>query len=212
MKMLIEREIAITIKKLYEVEDWETTGTDTQFKIVEQEDEVLIVFCPSNSKADWKINFSFPKLPYREMKTKFYVHGGFLKEWKKINNFFLDTIAEIKKPITIVGWSYGGAMATLCMEDVWFHFPEKRSQMRAITFGSPRVVWIRNFKSIEQRWDGTTRYVNGSDIIPTLPFGFLGFKHVVPETHIGDKKSFLRFFFINLYHHINGYIHSLTEN
>jgi hypothetical protein len=47
------------------IPNWDTIGTDTQYKVLEYPDEVVIIFYPSNSKADWKINFSFPKKPYR---------------------------------------------------------------------------------------------------------------------------------------------------
>lgn len=96
------------------INNWDTIGTDTQYKILDLKDEYIILFYPSNSKADWKINFSFPKRPYRNMPITYFAHGGFLKEWKKINDFFLNEVKDITKPITIVGHSYGGAMATLC--------------------------------------------------------------------------------------------------
>lgn len=97
---------------------WDTIGTDTQYRVLEEHDEVIIIFKESNSKADWRINFNFPKKPYKRMPVPFYVHGGFLKEWKKINDYFLKRVERINKPITIVGWSYGGALATLCYEDI----------------------------------------------------------------------------------------------
>jgi len=52
----------LELAKLFkEIDQWDTIGTDTQYRILEYPDEVVIIFCPSNSKADWKINFSFPK-------------------------------------------------------------------------------------------------------------------------------------------------------
>jgi hypothetical protein len=130
------------------ISNWDTIGTDTQYKILDFPDEVVIIFCPSNSKADWRINFSFPKKPYKRMATPFYVHGGFLKEWKGIHDHFLKFARTCNKPITITGWSYGGAMATLCYEDIWFNQVFKRCKMKLITFGSPRVIGAYNFKGI----------------------------------------------------------------
>ena len=194
-----------------EIEDWDTIGTDTQYKILEYPDEVVIIFCPSNSKADWKINFSFPKKPYKRMPTPFYVHGGFLGEWKKINDYFLKVSKRYNKPLTITGWSYGGAMATLCYEDIWFNNPFKRGQMRLITFGSPRVIGACNFKRIAHRWAGAKLYVNGSDIVTAVPPFLFGFKHIAEPKHIGDKKTLFGYFKPKKYHHIDGYIDSLGD-
>jgi len=203
----------IELAKLFkEIPNWDTIGTDTQYKILEYPDEVIIIFCPSNSKADWKINFSFPKKPYKRMPTPFYVHGGFLEEWKKINDFFLNAAAEFTKPITLTGWSYGGAMATLCYEDFWFNFFHARANMRLITFGAPRVIGAKNFKSIENRFDGAVLYANGSDVVTCVPPVVLGFRHVRKLTRIGDKLGMVGLFKPKKYHHIDGYIENLEGN
>ncbi|ADY13698.1 lipase family protein [Sphaerochaeta globosa] len=193
------------------IDCWSTIGTDTQYRVLEYSDEVVIIFCPSNSKADWKINFSFPKKPYKRMKTPFYVHGGFLKEWKKINDHFLKEAAAYNKPITVCGWSYGGAMATLCYEDIWFKYPQKRYIIRLVTFGSPRVIGAYNFKKIWVRWHGANLYVNGSDIVTEVPPVLFGFRHVAKTKHIGGKKFLIGYFKPKKYHHIDGYIESLGD-
>lgn len=198
------------------ITDWETVGSDTQYKIIEEPDETIIVFAESNSAIDWRTNFKFPKKPYKQMDTTFYVHGGFLKEWKLINDLFIDYIESklnmgfIKK-ITIVGWSYGGAMATLCMEDLWYNFPALRDSTILMTFGSPRVIGAYHYNKVIERWNGTIRYVNGSDIVTCVPFPFMGFRHIKEETHIGKKKNLFRFLFPKKNHEISCYIASLDS-
>lgn len=204
--MRIEKELA---QLFHSLDYWDTIGTDTQYRILEEHDEVIIIFKESNSKADWKINLSFPKRPYKRMPTPFYVHGGFLKEWKKINDYFLKRVERINKPITIVGWSYGGALATLCYEDIWFNNPFQRGSMRLITFGSPRVVGALNFRKVAHRWIGARLYSNGSDLVTSLPPAFFGFRHVTRLRYIGDKKTLLGIFKSGKYHDIAGYIKSL---
>ncbi|WP_319758424.1 hypothetical protein [uncultured Sphaerochaeta sp.] len=194
-----------------QITKWDTIGTDTQYRIIHYPDEVVIVFAPSNSQSDWKINFSFPKKPYKRMPTPFYVHGGFLDEWKKINDDFLKAAANIDKPITVMGWSYGGAMATLCYEDIWFNYFRARNTLRLVTFGSPRVIGAKNFKSIEHRFDRTTLYANGSDIVTCVPPVIFGFRHVRNLTRIGNKLNVIGLFKPKKYHHIDGYITSLRE-
>lgn len=208
----------IELAKLFQsIDDWQTIGTDTQFKIIDEEDETIIVFSPSNSKADWKINFAYPKKPYKRMKVPFYAHGGFLDEWKTINDYFLlfvhkrMTEENAYKPITIVGWSYGGAIATLCHEDFWYNFPYKRNHLRLVTFGSPRVIGSKYFKEVAERWEYAVLYANGSDIVTTLPPAWLGFKHVNEPFHIGKKKAFLGYLHPKKFHHIDAYVSSLEE-
>jgi predicted lipase len=200
------------LAKLFkELDQWGTIGTDTQYKIIHYPDEVVIVFAPSNSQSDWKINFSFPKKPYKRMPTPFYVHGGFLSEWKKINDFFLKAAADFDKPITLTGWSYGGAMATLCYEDIWFNFPQKRKHLKLVTFGSPRVVGFKNFRNISNRFTGATLYANGSDIVTCVPPVLFGFRHITKLTRIGDRFNIFDLFRPKKYHHIVGYVESLEK-
>ena len=61
-------------------------GKDTQYCIVETEDETVILFLGSNSKRDWLTN-DFPKKPKNitRMEVPFTVHRGYLKEWKMID-------------------------------------------------------------------------------------------------------------------------------
>jgi len=196
--------------------DWATAGTDTQYKIIEEDDETIIVFAESNSKMDWKINFNFPKKAYKKEKQSMYVHRGFLKEWKLIRDILLNYvegafyIGSVKK-ITVVGWSYGGAMATLCMEDLFYSFPTLRSSLELITFGSPRLIGCWNFKKVKHVWENTTRYHNGSDIVACVPFLFMGFRHIKKEVHIGKKKCLFRFFNPHKNHDIVCYIDSLNK-
>ena len=139
------------------------------------------------------------------------MHGGFLEEWKKINDHFLKEAAAYNKPITVCGWSYGGAMATLCYEDIWFNQVFKIGLIRLVTFGSPRVIGAYNFKKVRVRWQGATLYANGSDIVTEVPPFFFGFRHVTKTKHIGDKKTLFGYFKPKKYHHIDGYIESLGD-
>jgi predicted lipase len=188
---------------------WETKGDDTQYKILELDNEVIFLFAESNSKEDWRNNFNFPSTAYRSAAIPFRAHRGFLRCWKLINDFFLETAAQIAKPITVVGWSYGGAIATLCMEDLWFTFEDKRESLRLVTFGAPRVIGVQNYDRIKERWKVTTRYTNGTDIVTMLPFPFMGFRHVCDETHIGGSKTLWGMLHPAANHDISCYIASL---
>lgn len=194
---------------------WKTGGEDTQYYIrkTNSTGEVLIMFAPSNSKLDWKNNFSFWKRPYKDMEVKFFCHGGFLKCWKLVRDEVEDEVKKLNpKSITVTGWSYGGAIATLCMEDMWYLFPELRGEhLQCITFGAPRVIGFLNYKKIKERWTNTRLFTNGSDIVTCVPFICMMFRHVTQQIHIGKLRHFIDFFKPQIYHDISNYIESIRK-
>jgi triacylglycerol lipase len=169
---------------------WKTIGDDTQYRIVETDYEFIIVFQGSNSKADWKNNFKFRKKPYKNMPVPYSVHRGFLHVWKLINDYFLNLVREIEKPIVIVGHSYGGAIATLCMEDIWFKFPDKREKLTLVTYGSPRILSWRNHSKIKERWENSYIYENKIDLVSHIPFFLMGYVHVKKKIKLKNENKF----------------------
>lgn len=169
-------------------EEWITIGLDTQYKIKETEGEFVIVFQGSKSITDWKYNFKFRKKPYKNMPVPYYVHRGFLEVWKEINDFFLGLVKEIDKPITVVGHSHGGAIATLCMEDIWFKYPEKREKLKLVTYGAPRILGWRNYSKIKERWKNTENYSISIDLVSHIPFFFMGYLHTKKKIRIKNKS------------------------
>lgn len=163
---------------------WQTIGDNTQYKIVDTPDELVIAFCGSSDKEDWWVNFDFQKKPYRYMKPVFLVHRGFANRWKACHKFFLELSGATDKPITITGHSHGGALALLCLEDIRYNYPMKA--LRCVTFGCPRVVGWWNFRKVRYRWFNTTQYRNGNDLVTHLPFWLMGFWHVTKVMKIGD--------------------------
>lgn len=192
---------------------WITAGDDTQYYLEDYSGlgDYVIVFLGSDSAADWKNNFRFWKVPYKEMKTKFYIHAGFLKCWKLIEDEVIGKLRECNfNSITVTGHSYGGALATLCKEAIWFHFPEKRNVTRLITFGSPRVIGTYNWKKIKERWDNSLLLANGSDMVTKIPFASMFYKHVSAITHIGDLPKLHKYFDFS-YHEVYKYRDTLQK-
>jgi len=189
---------------------WTTRGEDTQFAFIRESDENILIFDSSNSKLDWYNNLQFFKKPYKTMDVTFYVHTGFLKCWNLVKEDIINYVSELEN-ITIVGWSYGGAMATLCTEEIWYQFPHLRDKMHTVTFGAPRVFCRYNLDKIQERFSNMTLYKNGSDIVTCLPLEIMGYKHVKLQTMIGDSPKFLEYFKPYDYHYIDRYIESLEE-
>jgi len=156
---------------------WKIAGIDTQYKIF---NKVLYFQC-SNSLMDWKRNFDFPAIPYKDQPIKWCAHKGFVWAWKLARQEILSDIEN--NPINmIVGYSHGAALAVLAHEDLWFN----NKSIITYTFGGPRVVWMPN-KKILSRWNGLTRIKLNGDIVTNLPPWLLGYKHVGIEMKLGNK-------------------------
>lgn len=199
---------------------WETAGTDTQFFIKKYSNgEVVIAFLGSNSKEDWKANFAFRKVPYKDMEIKFKVHRGFLSRWKEVRELIMYRVESLKPTcITVTGHSHGGALALLCMEDCWFRFVKSREgrpdnlkgKLHCITFGAPRVLGLMNYKKIKERWEGTVELHNGSDLVTCVPPACFLYRHTVKRTHIGEKSHWYKLHKVAC-HSISAYIETINK-
>lgn len=121
-------------------EGWKTTGLDVQYKMDSGEngDILRIWFAPSNSKLDWKLNFDFAVVPYRDMKNKWKAHRGFVRAWKSAREEIVSEVGRHKfRVVEVYGYSLGGALAQLAMEDlIWRGIGDK---VYGKVWGSPRV-------------------------------------------------------------------------
>lgn len=189
---------------------YEKLGEDTDTLFFKRSSgEVVIAFCGSNSKVDWKNNFHFWKKAYEDADIPFTAHSGFLKCWKKIRHEVEDRVRAMEPVcITVTGHSYGGALAVLCSEDMKYIFPDLKVNL--ITFGAPRVIGWKNWDKIKGRWEGARQFRNGSDLVTCVPPFAMFFHHVVPRTCIGDKPSILRLLHVN-YHAISEYQKSIEK-
>ena len=93
-------------------------------------------------------------------------HAGFLKTTRALweETTISDTLLKLEMPLYLTGHSLGGARATILAAML---AAMGRPPAGLITFGSPRVGFTRlgrvlNCVSVQ-------RYVNGNDIVPTVP-------------------------------------------
>lgn len=216
-------------KYFTEPQTWETAGDDTQYLIECDSHNVVIVFCGSNSDVDWKNNFKFWKKPYKNMDIKFRVHSGFLHCWKACQDTIMEKVKSLNpSTITVIGHSYGGALATLCMEDCWYRYiytrennrndeianTSLRGKIKCITFGAPRVLGLWNYRKVKERWEGTTLFNCDSDIVCTVPPYIFLYKHVTEQTHIGELRHWWDFFRFRKWgevHSVNNYKNTIEE-
>ena len=153
---------------------------DGDYALEREGDSLYILFECSNGKVDWKNNFDFPTKPYKVMEITWSCHRGFLKVWKSIEPYIANAIIDpTVKKITIVGYSHGAAIASLCHEYVWYNRPDLREgNLEGFGFGCPKVYWGFMKKALKERWEHFHPIKNCSDIVTTVPPVIFGFIHV----------------------------------
>ena len=164
---------------------------------------LYIDFKWTNSKTKWLLNFQWYKKPYKDMKSNWSAHVGFLKCWKTVEPYIAVAIGDFKiNKIRVVGYSHGGALAMMCHEFIWFHRPDLREELCTYAFGAPKVFFGRIQESLKERWEKFTVIKIDSDIVSKLPPFY---------THVGKiltlecgVKSLIKS------HHRDCYIYALT--
>jgi len=146
---------------------WITAGRNIQYRL---EGKTLYFQC-SAEESDWAFNLDFPAVPYKHMREKFLVHRGFLKAWRSVR----DEISLLDFD-TIVGYSMGGALATLAHEDFRYR---KGYQPKTIVFGCPKVLFMPS-SHVRSRFTEIERFANREDIVSKLPPFF---------THVGIDRT-----------------------
>ncbi|CAD7698250.1 unnamed protein product [Ostreobium quekettii] len=115
------------------------------------------------------------------------IHSGFYKLWAK-SALKANTTAAVQRLVDkygtnqttyVIGHSMGGAMADLAA--LWLKFNLSLSDVRVTTFGQPRTGnnQFSDFfgKMINHSW----RFTHARDIVPSLPYEFLGYYHTARE-------------------------------
>lgn len=156
--------------------------------------EYVIVIKGSDDFKDWKNNFEFSKLYFRNGE----VHKGFFKQAVKI--FRSENFKNKDKKITIVGHSSGAAVAqalALLLESLNFKY------LNIITLGSPRVFCLKLVRYFNKNIKHY-RIVNGIDIVTFLPPIIFNYFHTGLKIQIGKAKwykNLLYLFFKSLKDH-----------
>lgn len=164
----------------------ENTETCTQWGWKLEDGVLNINFQGSVSKRDWIQNFDFLRVPYKSMPKKFRVHRGFLTKWKSVQADVMRVVETSEfKTLIVTGFSQGGALASLCHEDLVFrgYVPV------TYAFGSPRVFsWF----TPRDRFENLFRVTLNWDPIPGLAPWSWGYRHVGRELHYGRKPRWFR--------------------
>lgn len=150
-----------------------------QCHVVSNDIEVVVCFRGTEPSEFSDIKADLNAFPDRANNGNGWVHNGFQEE---VNKIWDDILKQLNlkgnegKKLFITGHSLGGAMATIATSRLG-------DKVKALfTFGSPRVgtrSFVKSFSHIPHY-----RFVNNNDIVPKVPFAFLGYRHHVSPTYI----------------------------
>jgi triacylglycerol lipase len=165
------------------VKQFFSSDKDKPFGILlENQDLQLLLFRGSISDYEKQLDLLYQQVNFISFKC----HAGFLKLYSELRAQIHDALGS--KPLVIGGHSLGGAVASLCMVDLF----NKKKNCVLYTFGSPRVF----DPSIENLDKSLVHYrvFNTTDVIPTLPSAVTpNFKYPIEPLyylHFGDSISF----------------------
>ena len=148
-----------------------------QCHVIWNNTDVILCFRGTEPSEFSDIKADLNALPDRANNGNGWVHNGFQEEVNKIWDAILEQLeAHPDKNLFITGHSLGGAMATIATSRLG-------DRVKALfTFGSPRAgtrKFVKSFSHIPHY-----RFVNNNDIVPKVPFAFLGYRHTCAPCYI----------------------------
>ncbi len=180
-------------------------GEGGDYAIQIEGNTLYLLFECSDGLEDWRNNFDFftavckdiasPKLPYKEMKLRWRVHGGFLRVWKSIRDEVEAKVAEAIQTypeiayITIVGYSHGAALAVLATEDMVYLYGDNY-EVTGYGFGAPRVIWGYIPREIKERLNRFISIRNIPDLVTRVPPKWLLYRDAGTLIEIGEKGKY----------------------
>lgn len=183
--------------------DYITSGDEVDWAILTDKLGCVIrlLFEESTTRRDWINNFDFPIKLYKNQQHKFLVARGWGNAYKSCNDVIMQTMKETIEmypefKIEVLGWSYGGAMAQLAVEDINFRFGRK---CNLITFGSPKPLFgHRTKKYFKSCCNEVNQYTNVCDVVCMCP-PLIGYKRI-RTTRVGHMDSIFQLFHPEIYH------------
>ncbi len=155
-----------------------------------KDDTFCVCFFSTNSKLDWLFNFWFfhKTIPYDGTNEKIKVHSGFIDAYKSVREELADRFKKSgKSKVFVCGHSLGGALTQLFALDTQYNFPE--AEIDSVSFGAPKVGNSEFVRSFNGRCPNNIREAYGNEFTLSVPFNFMGFKHVDTEYHTGPARK-----------------------
>ncbi|KAL1914875.1 uncharacterized protein VTP21DRAFT_7791 [Calcarisporiella thermophila] len=152
---------------------------------------IVIVFRGAITIESWSeiIKGVGPKQPFDPLdSSKGTVHFGFLEAYNAAKDHIGELLMKqiMEHPgyeVEVLGWSYGGAMASLNAMDLWNRLKIPAKKIVLVTFGQPRVGDQVYADWVDKSGILIKRLVHKNDIVPHLGPDFLGYRHHSAEIH-----------------------------
>ena len=151
--------------------------TDTQGYVCMHEHFAVLVFRGTTGDLDWRTNRRARRVLLKDNKYGIEVHTGFLEAYQAAEARILELIKELppQLPVYITGHSLGGALSVIASAAISLEDGSLRDRIAAVyTFGAPRVA-KKGFDSLVKA--PHYRVHNKSDLVPTVPPAWTGFRH-----------------------------------
>jgi predicted lipase len=163
-------------------------GTEGLVAVNENDRRILVVFEGSFDAQDWlvtniRVKLTNLRLPNKNYEDRIQVHTGFQESYLAVSGDLMKVVQELvielypDYDVVVLGHSLGGSMSTLFAMHLREHLNFPTSRMQVYTYGQPRVG-NNHFANYYNSLDiPTVRFVNEKDIVPHIPFGFMGYEH-----------------------------------
>uniref|UniRef100_A0A061RNW9 Alpha beta-hydrolase n=1 Tax=Tetraselmis sp. GSL018 TaxID=582737 RepID=A0A061RNW9_9CHLO len=157
----------------------------------------------SNWLADlrgWQTDFDLP-WPRAEGCR---VHSGFFGAYNAstLRPFVSHNVERLLEahegaPVTVVGHSLGGALASLCAAELaaGHLVPGRSPEVHLMTLGSPRVGNEAFAEFVDRAVSSSLRVTHMNDVVPSLPIRAMGFHHLRREVWLADIRFETQRFF-----------------
>jgi predicted lipase len=165
--------------------NWKHGPNNVDYSIEKYDDLLLIKFRPTTDSTDWKFNFKFFAKKFEIYQgSNIYAHEGFSQQYLACRNEVLDSAYQndIKK-IFVAGYSLGGALTQLCIEDIVWHFKDKK-EIYGVSYEGPRA-FKANFMVKTTVKDFITLVKCRADIVTHVPPAIFGFRFYGKKVNIG---------------------------
>jgi len=149
------------------------------------DDRINIGIAGSN---DWKDLIDNLRIIGTSRKGYGRIPRGFYTNLDNLGHKILDVIKDHQdKPVFISGHSRGGAISFLVAIYLWI---AGFTISDIYTYGCPNIGKSGFIKAIKKLKCNVLMYKNGSDIVTTLPWFWLGYKKPCVQIQIGKKRLF----------------------
>lgn len=150
---------------------------DTQGYVCKHEKFAVLVFRGTTGDLDWRTNRNSRRVLIKNNPYGVEVHTGFLQAYLAAEPQILDLLKQLppELPLYIAGHSLGGALAVIASAALSIEDKLLRDRIAAVyTFGAPRVA-KPGFDTLVKA--PHYRVHNKSDLVPTVPPAWTGFRH-----------------------------------